>query len=44
VRVHILLIEGEESRSRADKIELGDKLVKILLDSFVEMSQEVPRA
>ena len=30
----------EESRSRADKIELGDELVKILPDSFVEMSQE----
>ena len=34
----------EESRSRADKIELGDELVKILVDSFVEMCQEVPRA
>jgi len=30
----------EESRSRTDKIELGDELVKILPDSFVEMSQE----
>jgi len=29
----------EESRSWADKIELGDELVKILPDSFVEMSQ-----
>ena len=28
----------------ADKIELGDELVKILLNSFVEMCQEVPRA
>ena len=43
--MHILLIdEIEESRSRTDKIELGDKLVKILLDSFVEMCQEVPLA
>jgi len=43
--MHILLIdEIEESRSRADKIELGDKLVKILLDSFVELCQEVPLA
>jgi len=30
----------EESRSRADKIELGDELVKIIPDSFIEMSQE----
>ena len=27
-----------------DKIELGDELIKILLNSFVEMCQEVPRA
>ena len=26
-----------------DKIELGDELVKILINSFVEMCQEVPR-
>ena len=30
----------EESRSRADKIELEDEFVKIPVDSFVEMSQE----
>jgi len=34
----------EESRSRTNKIELGDELVKILVDSFVEMCQEVPHA
>ncbi len=34
----------EESRSCVDKIELGDELVSILVDSFVEMCQEVPRA
>ncbi len=27
----------EESQSRDDKIELGDELVKILIDSFVEI-------
>jgi hypothetical protein len=27
-----------------DKIELGDELIKILVNSFVEMCQEVPRA
>ena len=32
------------NRSRADKIDLGDKLVKIFFDSFVEMFQEVPLA
>jgi hypothetical protein len=34
----------EDSQSCADKIELGDELVKILVDSFVEMCQEVPHA
>ncbi len=36
--LHILLID--ERADRADKIELGDELVKILQDSFIEMCQE----